>query len=218
GGRLPQNQEANGVAGSTGNVEGADPPEAQHADSRRRSGAVTAAGVAFLLLALLYAAKILMLLWRPIAIQNPAATFYYSTVGASLLMAVVTAFAGVTTVLRRRGWRAWAGTVSWLTLIFAGITVGPTIGLFELPSPIGSTRPTLPLLMGVLPSLFMVLVSIFALWARRKEERSATDVRSGEVTAAGVVLLLIGIGFGVGAAAAVYGFSVRGTPGVFGMF
>ncbi len=46
----------------------------------------------------------------------------------------------------------------------------------------------------------MLAVSIFVLWARRKEKEAKPDARTGEVTVAGALLLLLGIAFGAGPA------------------
>src|SRR5262249_16050173 len=143
--------------------------------------------------------------------------FHYATIGGYLVMAVVSAITGVATVRRWSGLRAWTGTVSWLTMILAVFAAAMAVTIFES-MPARSYHAPLPLLMLAVPPLLMVLIAIFALWAKRKEERRAATARSGEVTAAGVVLLLIGIGFGAGAVALVNGFNIPSAPGTFGMF
>jgi hypothetical protein len=80
---------------SSENVEGALAAEGLLPALARRSAAVTVAGAAFLLLALYYLARIVILLSAP-AVQVTAAVVYkYSTLAAFVFMTFVSTFGSV---------------------------------------------------------------------------------------------------------------------------
>ena len=85
-------------------------------DFERKSGAVTAAGAAFILLALLA-----ILPFRNINPALPLETHFklipfYAVYLASFL---IFCFAAVATILRWKRWRIWAGAAAWLAMFLA---------------------------------------------------------------------------------------------------
>ena len=168
----------------------------------RRSVAITAAGVGFLILALFFSG------WRVIALLTgpgrehllaPPAIYF---MGAFLATSALFAFTGVAVILRWRGWQTWASTAAWLLMVLALFSVSSTIDLWHFLSRINraQTAVTPRFLWLVFAAPFMVLFSIFVLWVRHREKPLHHTDRSGEVTVAGVVLLLVGISFGIGSA------------------
>ena len=119
--------------------------------------------------------------------------------GAFLAASALFAFTGVAIILRWRGWQTWASTVAWLLMVLALFSVSSTIDLWNFLSRINraQTAVTPRFLWPVFVAPFMVLFSVFVLWVRHREKPLHHTDRSGEVTVAGVVLLLVGVGFGI---------------------
>jgi hypothetical protein len=159
-----------------------------------RSGAVTAAGVAFLLLALFVAGKFI------------SATVYYQHqvywYNAALIFSfAIFTFAGLATVLRWPGWKIWAGAASWMIIAaFPSMLGFPMLGALHPSTRFDPFRLNLGVA-AILPPLIMLAISIFVLWARRQEPTAEPNVPvpSGDATAAGIVLILFGICFGAAA-------------------
>lgn len=84
-------------------------------------------------------------------------------------------------------------------MVLALFSVSTTIDLWHLLSRInrGQTALTPRLVWPVFVAPFIVLFSIFVLWVRHRERPLHRTDRSGEVTVAGLVLILVGIIFGI---------------------
>ena len=158
-----------------------------------------AVGVGFLILALFFSA------WRLVALLTaqgrehllaPPAIYF---TGAFIAASALFAFTGVTIILRWRGWQTWASTAAWLLMVLALFSVSSTIDVWHFLSRINraQTAVTPRFLWPIFVTPFMVLFSIFVLWVRHREKPLHHTDRSGEVTVAGVVLLLVGIIFGI---------------------
>jgi formylglycine-generating enzyme required for sulfatase activity len=179
-----------------GTLRGRDPEQSEgdtghkkKPPTEHRSGVVTVAGVAFILLALL---AIL-----PLRNINPAAPIHLSNIVSYavhyLLSFLVFTFAAVATILRWRRWRTWAGAAAWLGTLLAIRSIMLTVA--------GATY-FLPPGLSVLPEhrilpLLLLPISIFALWVWFREQKAAATNVKSEVTVAGIVLVFLGIELGL---------------------
>jgi hypothetical protein len=131
----------------------------------RRTGAVTVAGALFLLLAVVFAFMAVVFgteMAFPGSFSDgdgdePIGLF---PVGVGLAGAAIFGCAGLAVMGRWRGWRIWAGTVSW------GLIVMVVLGLFAPPPPSSTDR-----WIERVVSLIVVAVAVFVLVAKRRERR-----------------------------------------------
>jgi hypothetical protein len=122
----------------------------------RRTIAVTLAGV-LLLLPAGACALIAALFATPGHTQSAVLS------GASLIAAAIFGYSGLAIILRWRGWRIWAGTISWgLIAIF----VFSLFALFAPPAP-SSTDSSF----GLVARPIILAFAVFVLIAKRRERR-----------------------------------------------
>lgn len=148
-----------------------------------RSGLVTASGIALgalgslCIVGILYAAA--RPLWSDVA-PSSFALFLFALPGLAILLA------GFATVQRWRGWRAWAGTVSWLMIVF---TAAGTMTFLMEPIPVSSFSERLvPVFIALAPGA----VGFFALLAKQ-EEPTADQGAAAALTAAGIIFILLAV-------------------------
>jgi hypothetical protein len=157
-------------------------------DFERKSGAVTAAGVAFILLALLAI--------RPFTNINPALPLethfrlipFYAVSLASFL---IFSFAAVATILRWKRWRIWAGAAAWLAMFLAF----RSIQSIALSTPLFLSQGARINPEQLIVSLLMLAISVFVLWVWNQERKTAATNVKSEVTVAGIALVFVGIYF-----------------------
>jgi hypothetical protein len=152
-------------------------------DFERKSGAVTAAGVALILLAL-HAI-------RPFTNINPALPsethFKLIPVYAVFLASfLIFAFAAAATVLRWKRWRIWAGAAAWLAILLAFRSTQS----ITLTSRFTRINPE-----QLIVSLLMLAIAVFVLWVWNQERKTAATNAKPEVTVAGITLVFLGIYF-----------------------
>src|SRR5262245_45647471 len=87
---------------------------------------------------------------------------YFIPVAIGLALSASFGYAGLATIWRWRGWRIWAGTVSW------GIIVMMVLGVFA------TRAPDTDLVLDIAGRLMVVAVAVFVLVAKRRERR--TDI------------------------------------------
>ncbi|SHM33150.1 hypothetical protein [Bradyrhizobium lablabi] len=163
---------------STGESGGSADPRTT--DFQRRSRAVTAAGAALILSALIAGQSILTIFRIPFSLV--------AFQGISLVSTMIFAFAAAAIILRLRGWRIWAGTAAWLAMNSAVSKLQLILTSRLVPNLEGLLNS-----LQVVTALAMLAISIFVLWASRQKEGAATDVRSDDVTVSGTGLLVLGI-------------------------
>jgi peptidoglycan/LPS O-acetylase OafA/YrhL len=125
--------------------------ESQSIPPPRKTAAVTISGVLLLLLAAVCALVAFMATQGHF--RDARASIAY------LVGAAVFGYASLATIRRWRGWRIWAGTVSW------GLIVISVLGLFAAPPPESSDR-----LFNV-TCLIIIALAAFVLIAKRLERR-----------------------------------------------
>ncbi len=162
--------------------------------SASRSKAVTAAGIAFIVLALLAARRFIGILSVPLQTRLKLTAVVFLD-GVYIIAITIFAIAASATILRWRRWRIWAGAAGWLAISLA-VWLIFQIEAFSSIAPQVTRNPQIvppfPAAQLILPVLTLV-ISMFVLWARRQEEDATTNAGADEVTVAGLVLLLIGI-------------------------
>src|SRR5262249_49326283 len=126
--------------------------ESQSMPPPRRTAAVTIAGVLLLLPA---AVCVLVAI---IATEGHFRDAFASV--AYLLLAAVFGYASLATIRRWRGWRIWAGTVSW------GLIVISVLGLFAALPLDSSGR-----LFVIISNIILIALAAFVLIAKRRERR-----------------------------------------------
>ena len=160
-------------------------------DFERKSSAVTAAGVAFILLTLLALRPFTNInLALPLETHFRLIPFY----GVQLASVFIFAFTALATILRWRRWRIWAGAAAWLAifLVFRSIQ---SMALTTRFLSQGATINPEQLILTVL----MLAISAFALWAWHQEGKTAPMNVKSEVTVGGIVLVFFGVSLGLGA-------------------
>lgn len=149
-----------------------------------RSGLVTASGItlgglgSLCILGILYAAA------RPLWSDVQPASFalpLFALPGMAIFLA------GFATAARWRGWRVWAGTVSWLMIAFTA--VGTMTFLME---PIAGLTSFSERLVTVFVALAPGAVGFFALLAKQ-EEPTADQGVAAALTAAGIIFVLLAV-------------------------
>jgi peptidoglycan/LPS O-acetylase OafA/YrhL len=125
--------------------------ESQSIPPPRKTAAVTISGVLLLLLAAVCALVAFMATQGHFRDARASITY--------LVGAAVFGYASLATIRRWRGWRIWAGTVSW------GLIVISVLGLFAAPPPESSDR-----LFNV-TCLIIIALAAFVLIAKRLERR-----------------------------------------------
>jgi hypothetical protein len=176
-----------------GTLHGRDPKQLESDTSlnkERKSGAVTAAGVAFILLALLA-----ILRFRNINLALPLETHFKATPFYAVYISsfLIFAFTAMATILRWRRWRIWAGAAAWLAifLVFRSIQSQS----MALVTPRFLSQGAKINQEELIVSLLMLAISVFVLWVWNQERKTATPNVKSEVTVAGIALVLLGIYF-----------------------
>jgi uncharacterized membrane protein len=118
---------------------------------------VTVAGIALVFLGLYFFLPTLGLLLP----SNPTGL---SAVFLSFVICLIFVFAGLAMILRWRGWRIWAGTVSWLTIVIIVVEFGQ------------NTYKSMSIDFWTLIFFTIaILVCIFVLWAKRQDKALAVQ-------------------------------------------
>jgi len=118
---------------------------------------VTVAGIALFFLGLYFFLPTLGLLLP----SNPTGL---SAVFLSFVICLIFVFAGLAMILRWRGWRIWAGTVSWLTIVIIVVEFGQ------------NTYKSMSIDFWTLIFFtIVILVCIFVLWAKRQDKALAVQ-------------------------------------------
>ena len=158
-------------------------------DFERKSGAVTAAGVAFILLALL-AIRPFTNIKRALPLETHFKLIpFYAVDLASLL---IFALAAVATILRWKRWRIWAGAAAWLAM-FLAFRSFQSMALSIQPLFLSQGARINP--QQLIVSLLMLAISVFVLWVWNQERKAAATNVKSEVTVAGIALVFLGIYF-----------------------
>jgi hypothetical protein len=177
-----------------GTLHGRDPKQSEGNTSlnketpthlERQSGAVTAAGAAFILLTLLAL--------RPFTYINPALPLethfkLIPSYGVNLASFLIFAFAAVATILRWKRWRIWAGAAAWLAMFLAFRSFESIALTTRFLSQCARINPE-----QLIVSLLMLAISVFVLWMWNQERKTAATNIKSEVTAGGIALVFLGI-------------------------
>jgi hypothetical protein len=129
-----------------------------------RSGEVTVAGVVLLLVGISFGIVPVVIIVSGKAAANPG------PIGMFLVFLVICTCAGLATIWRWRGWRAWAGTASWLMIV--AFTIGFTQDHVKVLTTYGVAVFGLVFIRTGSTYLFAsaILIFIFVLWAKRQEK------------------------------------------------
>lgn len=177
-----------------GTLHGRDPKQSEGNTSlnketpthlERQSGAVTAAGAAFILLTLLAL--------RPFTYINPALPLethfkLIPSYGVNLASFLIFAFAAVATILRWKRWRIWAGAAAWLAMFLAFRSFESIALTTRFLSQGARINPE-----QLIVSLLMLAISVFVLWMWNQERKTAATNIKSEVTVGGIALVFLGI-------------------------
>ena len=155
-----------------------------------RSGLVTASGMVLVLLGGLCIAAVLYAVLRPLWSDAARAAAALPLVA---LPGLVVCLAGFATVERWRGWRVWAGSVSWLMIVFTALA-----SMTLLMGPISVVASFWERLVTVFVSLAPGAVGAFVLLAKQEEPTSDGGAAAAR-TAAGLIFLVLALLFSAGA-------------------
>jgi drug/metabolite transporter (DMT)-like permease len=158
--------------------------------SMPRSGLVTASGMVLVLLGGLCIAAVLYAVARPLWSDVERVP---STMPLVALPGLVVCVAGLATVERWRGWRVWAGTVSWLMIVFTALA-----SMTLLMGPISVAASFLERLVTVFVSLAPGTVGAFALLAKQEEPTSDGGAAAARMVAS-IILMIVALLFLAGA-------------------